>query len=135
MPDNYGMFFKCWSKTEKRRIQMQAHRIAYELSIGPIPPGLHVCHSCDNPPCCNPHHLFLGSNRVNMHDRDAKGRGANRYGERNGRARLSWNQVQAIRDRYAIGNIGQRPLAREFGVSMSQIGRIVHYEAWTTDDP
>ena len=57
-----------------------AHRVAWELTNGPIPPGDHfgtmcACHRCDNPPCCNPTHLFLGSMADNVADRDAKGRG------------------------------------------------------------
>jgi hypothetical protein len=57
-----------------------AHRVAWEKANGPIPGGMHVLHRCDNPPCVNPSHLFLGTNKDNMDDRDSKGRLNNKAG-------------------------------------------------------
>jgi len=54
----------------------RAHKIAYELKYGPVGPGIRVLHTCDNPPCCNERHLFAGTQRVNLADMRAKGRGA-----------------------------------------------------------
>lgn len=51
-----------------------AHRLAWSLERGPVPDGMFVCHHCDNPPCCNPEHLFLGTAKDNMQDALNKGR-------------------------------------------------------------
>lgn len=75
--EGYGNF-PIRGSTEK------AHRIAYRFFKGPIPPGMCVCHTCDNPPCCNPDHLWLGTWMDNVRDKYAKGRGNHARGERNG---------------------------------------------------
>lgn len=96
-------------------------RAAWELTNGPIPPGLNVCHKCDNPPCCNPKHLFLGTDRQNHLDSILKGR----------QGKLKPHQIDEIRARYRPNKGCEhdgsgRALAEEFGVSRKQIYRIVH---------
>ena len=109
-----------------------AHRVSYELHVGPIPDGLHVLHKCDTPPCVNPAHLFLGTHTENMADMVAKGRchpGMVR-GEGHGRSKLTEAGVRKIR---AALRAGIRPsaIAREYPVGSAMIRRIKHGLAWT----
>jgi len=78
-----------------------APRMAYALDVGSIPAGLNVCHTCDNPACVRPSHLFLGTDADNAKDRDDKGRQAR--GETNGRAVLTESDVYNIRDKINRG--------------------------------
>jgi hypothetical protein len=102
----------------------RAHRVAWMLVNGAIPPGISVCHRCDNRLCCRPDHLFLGTHADNNADMQRKGRG-NSFG----RQRLSTDQVYQILVRHLAGETGVA-LAREFGVGTSQISRIVNRQAW-----
>jgi hypothetical protein len=118
-----------------------SHRLAYEIQHGPIPEGLCVLHRCDNPPCCNPAHLFAGTHADNMKDRNSKGRQARgdkvasrlypgiRKGTLNGRARLTESTVVLIRAEYANGATLVE-LAQQHGVSFSAVSRLVRRETW-----
>jgi len=106
-----------------------AHRVAWELVNGPIPDGFHVLHHCDNPPCVNPAHLFLGTDADNSHDKVVKGRASHLRGEDSGMAKLTEQDVREIRRLSALG-YEQRPLGRMFGVCKSAIGYIVRRETW-----
>ncbi len=111
---------------------VRAHRVAYELMVGPIPRGtgyhgICVRHSCDNKLCCNPDHLVLGTHADNMNDmKERGGRKGIGCGADNGRAKLTIAQVIAIRaDRRTLP-----PIAREYGVSSAQIQRIRAGKQW-----
>jgi len=106
-----------------------AHRLAWVVHCGPLAPGRCVLHHCDNPPCVNPDHLFLGSLADNAFDRDRKGRTAR--GECVGRpTALTRQSVVAIRGAYATGDTTYSRLAERFGVSISQVHRVVKREQW-----
>lgn len=100
---------------------LKAHRVAYEVFVGPIPSGKCVLHRCDNRWCVSPDHLFLGTQKENLLDMKAKGRHLS--GERNARASFSATQVGEIRVRLENGDRGD-VLAQEFGVSEATISRI-----------
>ncbi len=96
------------------------HRLAYELSHGSIPTGLFVLHTCDNPPCCNPTHLYTGTAADNS--RDAMSRNRTAKGERNGYSKLSNADISEIGRLYDAGKT-QVEIAKQFGVRQSAIAR------------
>jgi hypothetical protein len=132
----------CWEWTASRRphgygqfnlrgMLCGAHRVAYEHYIGPIPSGLHVCHSCDNPICVRPDHLFLGTAAENQADCIAKGRQGDRGspgGLRRG-GKLDHHKVVGVRVACLIG-IQQREVAGMFGISRNTVQRIFYGKLW-----
>lgn len=102
-----------------------AHRMAYEYYVGSIPDGMWVLHHCDNPPCMNPAHLFLGTAADNSRDMVEKGRQC--FGERNAHARLSDDDVRDV----LISQKSSRSIAREYGVSKATIQRVRLRETWS----
>jgi hypothetical protein len=122
----YGEVYLCG-------VAMPAHRLVYWIYFGPIPKGMWVLHKCDNPPCVNPNHLFLGTPKDNSVDAWTKGRlvpPPTGPGELNPRARLSASQVLEIRRRYSAGGVLQEELAKEFGVTPITISKITTRTNW-----
>lgn len=119
-----------------------AHRIAWELTYGQISKGMSVLHKCDNPICCNPKHLFLGTHMDNMKDMISKGRhigvvGRGIYpiekharGSKNGCAKLTESDVLEIR-RLHIEEWSYRLIAKKFGISKPTVAHIIHRRTWT----
>lgn len=100
--------------------------MSYELHHGDIKDGLYVCHRCDNPVCVNPEHLFLGTSAENSADRDAKGRHITHRGSDNVSAKLTEEDVIAIRASDGKGIV----LAAYYGVSPSRISEIRTGKKW-----
>ncbi len=116
-------------------IREYAHRLSFRLHTGDIPKSMCVCHTCDNPICVNPAHLFIGTHRENVRDMWAKGRASPpprnfQLGEAGPRAILTEADVIRIRQACAAGGISQRKLAAAYGVNQATISLIVRRVNW-----
>ncbi len=121
--NQYGrMSYQCKS--------MSMHRFSWMIHNGSIPNGMLILHHCDNPPCVNPKHLFMGTQQDNMDDMINKGRAIAPKGEVQGHSKLNADQVRAIRQLYATGKYLQRELGEMYGVHGHHIGSIVRREWW-----
>lgn len=105
------------------------HRLVYKLCVADVPVSVEVCHHCDNPPCCNPAHLFAGTRSANLLDMVAKRRHKNPCprGQKKPAPKLSDDAVRTIRRRADAGGKGTvSRLALEFDVSVTLISNIIH---------
>lgn len=133
-----SQYGRCYVKNK----HLSAHRVSYAAFNGQIPKGLHICHKCDNPPCCNPAHLFAGTQKENIQDAVRKRRMA--YGDRNwarkhpelvkrgevaGNSKLSDAQVLTIWS-MTKWKIEDSEIAREFGISYATVGQIKLGKTW-----
>lgn len=121
--DGYGL-------VKRNGKQYRAHRLVYQDAYGPIPPGMVVMHTCDNPSCINLNHLKLGTSQDNMDDMHMKGRFmagiSHLTGERNGSAKLSLEQVEEIRK----SSLSSKKIAPMYGVSHGHVRKIRRGEFW-----
>lgn len=121
-PKGYGELDyhkKCW----------RAHRLAYALTYGEFDPKLYVCHRCDNPPCCNPKHLYLGTCRDNLIERNMKGRNVNQKGEAHSQAKYTEATVLKVRADYAKG-VTLAKISELHNVKMRSVSDIVYRRRW-----
>lgn len=129
----YGKISNVWLG-DKFITAMPVHRLVAHLKLGldlSKPREEYGCHHCDNPPCFNPDHLFVGSPQDNTDDCKKKGRDRHPFGEENGGGRkLTADDVRVIRDRLSLGET-QAAIAADYGVDYTMIGRILHGKAWT----
>jgi hypothetical protein len=125
----YGMFMRVSPKKEL------AHRVSWWLATGEQAGDARVLHTCDNPSCVRPDHLFLGTMRDNTQDMMKKGRGRFEVhkGEDNGSSKLAWESVRELRRLWGEGPQGpelQAQLAVQFGTCFSNVGHIVSGRSW-----
>lgn len=120
--EHYGQF-------KFRGQQEAAHRVMWKIIHGDVSQDRFICHRCDYKPCVNPLHLFCGTADDNTQDMINKGRDRFR-GEQNGRAKLTREQVEAIKIEYAQGGISQKNLGRKYRVSEAAVYFIVHGKTW-----
>jgi len=117
----YGQFWV-------NRINARTNRVAWMIAYDAVPEGLFVCHSCDNPACCNPDHLFLGTPGDNVQDCLEKKRFP--VGEDNYCHKLSEDQVRAIRWLFANTGVSQQWIADTYGVSQYTVSGIIRRKKW-----
>jgi hypothetical protein len=121
----YGFFRRRAHQAGRKGDCIQSHRMTWELVHGPIPDGKQILHRCDNPPCCNPAHLFLGSHDANMKDMVSKGRS---HAQRP--KKLVKAQVIEIRRAYLAGEATQQKLADKFGVTQRRVSQLIVNPDW-----
>lgn len=136
-----GDVFECWpwllslnhagyGQVSRGGRYMRAHRVAWELENGRrVPDGMCVLHACDNPRCCNPHHLRIGTHAENMREMVIRRRGRSRRGTSHANAKLDEAAVRKIKAALGKGT-SQRTLSREFRVSPACIWAIKNGRTW-----
>lgn len=125
---SYGQM-QTGSRKNGTRKRMLAHRFSYEAFKGEIPIGLCVCHKCDNPPCVNPDHLFLGTRQDNIKDREEKGRNNPVFGESHFKAKITESQALSILE-MRKNKIKIKEIASKFNISIHVVKDISARRNW-----
>lgn len=132
LTNGYGFLFAGPTYERNERF-VKAHRISWEIHNGDVPDGLCVLHHCDNPPCVNPSHLYVGTRADNAHDRAVRKRGKEQHqnGEQNDNAKLTEAQVRAIIvELQKLPRRSQTLIAEQYGVKQPQVSRIMRRKSW-----
>lgn len=122
-PNGYGNF-----KIGKKYVK--THRVSYLIHFGKIPKRLYVLHHCDNTSCVKPQHLFLGTQTDNMQDMMKKGRQADRKGENQSQAKLTWKEVIEIRNLYSTDKYTQKEIGKLYNSNPKNISSIIRNKSW-----
>lgn len=120
----YGIFYPEHSHP------VRAHRVSFFIKNLELNDDLQVCHTCDNPPCVNPDHLFQGTAKENAADRDRKGRRIPPRGNQCWQAKLTPESIIQIREQYEKKKTTHRALAKQFGVTKYSITRLLSGDSW-----
>lgn len=112
-----------------RRRAWSVHRLVWTLVSGPIPAGLNVLHKCDTPPCCNPEHLFLGTQKDNAEDRERKHRSKHPAGQDHPMAKITESDVVEIRQLRERG-LSTREIAKIYGIATVHAWQVVTRRTW-----
>lgn len=128
-----------YGQITRNRVRYYVHRVRYELATGaPIPDGMNACHTCDVRACCNPAHIFIGTQAENLSDMREKGRGTKgrrqlrNFGENHAQSKLTLATAKEIAAIYAAGGVSQYELAELYGVSQTVIWRIAKGRHWSS---
>lgn len=119
----YGAFYL-------KNKNLKAHRFYYEAFVGKITDGMQVNHHCDNKICCNVEHLYVGTQKQNIDDREKRNRGIRISGEKHHKTIVSEKDIQFIRKLYELKIFTQKVIGSFFNMDQRSISQIVNHKRW-----